>query len=67
MNEMAVCENIENGLSCIGIVGLGYVGYPLAIEFSKYFNVFGFDIDKQKIEDLQNSYNDEENEGGARI
>ena len=37
----------------IGIIGLGYVGLPLAIEFSKIFPVIGFDIDKARIEELQ--------------
>ena len=31
----------------IGIIGLGYVGLPLAIEFSKKFKTFGFDISKR--------------------
>jgi UDP-N-acetyl-D-glucosamine/UDP-N-acetyl-D-galactosamine dehydrogenase len=34
------------------VVGLGYVGLPLAIEMSKYFNVTGFDINKKRIETL---------------
>lgn len=34
----------------IAVVGLGYVGLPLAIEFSKKFNVIGFDINSNKIE-----------------
>lgn len=33
----------------IAIVGLGYVGLPLAVAFSKHFNVFGFDTNKDKI------------------
>ena len=33
----------------IGIVGLGYVGLPLAVNLSKYFNVFGFDISKERL------------------
>jgi len=37
----------------IAIIGLGYVGLPLAIEFSKKFEVIGFDIDKLKISDLK--------------
>ena len=38
----------------IGIIGLGYVGLPLAIEFSKKFNVVGFDINDVRIQDLKN-------------
>lgn len=36
----------------IGIIGLGYVGLPLAVEFSKYFDVIGFDIDAKRVSDL---------------
>ena len=38
----------------IGIIGLGYVGLPLAVEFSKYHTVTGFDISTKRIEDLKN-------------
>ena len=33
----------------VTIIGLGYVGLPLAIAFSKKFNVIGFDINEQRI------------------
>src|SRR5476651_1104816 len=36
----------------ICIVGLGYVGLPLAIEFAKKFSVIGFDINKTRIDEL---------------
>ena len=38
----------------IAIIGLGYVGLPLALEFSKKYQVVGFDINKQRIEQLKN-------------
>ncbi|TEU26825.1 Vi polysaccharide biosynthesis UDP-N-acetylglucosamine C-6 dehydrogenase TviB [Alkanindiges illinoisensis] len=38
----------------IGIIGLGYVGLPLAVEFGKKFDVVGFDINQARINDLQN-------------
>lgn len=38
----------------IGIIGLGYVGLPLAIEFGKKYNVIGFDINRKRVEDLNN-------------
>ncbi|MEQ8304032.1 MAG: nucleotide sugar dehydrogenase [Cyclobacteriaceae bacterium] len=38
----------------IGIIGLGYVGLPLAVEFGKVMNVIGFDIDKGRIDELTN-------------
>lgn len=37
----------------IAIIGMGYVGLPLAVEFSKKFNVLGFDISNQRISDLK--------------
>ena len=37
----------------IAIIGLGYVGLPLAIEFGKKYRVIGFDINKARIEELQ--------------
>ena len=37
----------------IGIVGLGYVGLPLALAFSEKFDVVGFDIKKDRIAELQ--------------
>ena len=38
----------------ITIVGLGYVGLPLALEFSKKFQVIGFDINLDRIDELRN-------------
>jgi UDP-N-acetyl-D-galactosamine dehydrogenase len=38
---------------CIGVIGLGYVGLPLAVEFSKHYPVIGFDINKRRTEELQ--------------
>jgi len=40
----------------IGIIGLGYVGLPLALEFSKEFPVIGFDISVNRITDLQSGH-----------
>lgn len=38
----------------IAVIGLGYVGLPLAVEFSKKYDVVGFDIDAVRIGDLEN-------------
>ena len=37
----------------LGIVGMGYVGLPLAIEFGKIRDVIGFDIDEERISSLK--------------
>ena len=36
----------------IAVIGLGYVGLPLAIEFGKKFKVLGFDINQSRIDEL---------------
>ena len=38
----------------LAIIGLGYVGLPLAVEFSKKYPVVGFDINKKRIDELSN-------------
>lgn len=45
----------------IAIIGLGYVGLPLAVEFAKQYNVVGFDINKRRIDELKKG-NDNTNE-----
>lgn len=40
----------------VAIIGLGYVGLPLAIEFSKKIKIIGFDINKQRINELNKNY-----------
>jgi UDP-N-acetyl-D-galactosamine dehydrogenase len=37
----------------LGIVGMGYVGLPLAVEFSKKYQTVGFDINQKRIKELQ--------------
>jgi UDP-N-acetyl-D-galactosamine dehydrogenase len=37
----------------IGVVGLGYVGLPLAVEFGKRFNTVGFDIKSARVDELK--------------
>lgn len=39
--------------SKIAIIGLGYVGLPLAVEFAKKFPVVGFDIDQKRVNELK--------------
>ncbi len=45
---------MENRSFNIAVIGLGYVGLPLAVEFSKYYSVVGFDINKKRVGELQN-------------
>ena len=40
----------------ISIIGLGYVGLPLAVAFAKKYKVIGFDINHNRIKELKNNY-----------
>ena len=40
----------------IAVIGLGYVGLPLAIEFAKKYKVIGFDIDVLRVDELSNVF-----------
>lgn len=40
----------------IGIIGLGYVGLPLAVEFGKVIDVIGFDINQDRISELRGGF-----------
>ena len=51
---MSLYEKIVAGEEKIALVGLGYVGMPIAVAFSKKAKVIGFDVNKSKI-DLYNS------------
>lgn len=66
MNYMSIYNNLISGKEKIAIVGLGYVGMPLAVEFSKHINVIGFDINKERIEEYKNGI-DSTNEVGEAI
>ena len=47
---MSLFEKIVKREEKIALVGLGYVGMPIAVEFSKHVDVIGFDINRAKIE-----------------
>ena len=46
-----------NNNTKIGVIGLGYVGMPLAVAFAEKFEVVGFDIDATKVEKYNNNQN----------
>jgi len=51
--EEKIFTDIKSQKIKIGIIGLGYVGLPLAVEFGKQYDVLGFDINKKRIEELK--------------
>ncbi|RXZ82077.1 nucleotide sugar dehydrogenase [Paenibacillaceae bacterium] len=53
MNYNILKENLQNKTAKVGVVGLGYVGLPLAMEMVKGgFTVYGIDLDQTKVESL---------------
>ena len=38
----------------IGVIGLGYVGTPLALSLGRFFKVVGYDLNKKRILELKN-------------
>lgn len=46
---MRIFDELKTRKTSIAVVGLGYVGMPLAVEFSKYFNVIGYDNNENKV------------------
>lgn len=51
---MSLYEQLKNKQTKISVIGLGYVGLPIALEFGRKFSVIGFDIDAKKIASLKN-------------
>jgi len=49
----SLLQKIENRSIVIGVIGLGYVGLPLAVEFGKKYKVIGFDINTRRVEELK--------------
>ncbi|MCB0624741.1 MAG: nucleotide sugar dehydrogenase, partial [Saprospiraceae bacterium] len=49
-------QELANKKKKIAVVGLGYVGLPLALEFAKHFQVIGFDISQERVEKMRNGF-----------
>lgn len=47
---MSIYEDLKNKKKKLALVGLGYVGMPIAVAFAKKVDVIGFDINQEKIE-----------------
>ncbi|KAI4443531.1 nucleotide sugar dehydrogenase [Schaedlerella arabinosiphila] len=54
------------GKEKLALVGLGYVGMPIAVEFAKHVKVIGFDINKKRVDEYKNGI-DSTNEVGEAI
>lgn len=68
--EKVEFDKIYDGLICgsekLALVGLGYVGMPIAVEFAKHIQVIGYDINEKRVNEYKNGI-DSTNEVGPAI
>ena len=65
--EMITYENLLNKKENLALVGLGYVGLPIAVAFAKKINVIGFDTNELKIEQYKKGVDPTNEVGDAAV
>lgn len=66
MNFDSIYNDLIAGKEKLALVGLGYVGMPIAVEFAKHIKVIGFDINEKRVNEYKNGI-DATNEVGEVI
>lgn len=66
MTFNTIYSDLIAGRAKLALVGLGYVGMPIAVEFSKHIPVIGFDINEKRVNEYKNGI-DSTNEVGEAI
>lgn len=66
MNFNNIYSGLISGTEKLALVGLGYVGMPIAVEFAKHIPVIGFDINEKRVNEYRNGI-DATNEVGEAI
>ena len=66
MEFNTIYKGLISGIEKLAVVGLGYVGMPIAVEFAKHVRVIGFDINEKRINEYRNGV-DSTNEVGDAI
>jgi UDP-N-acetyl-D-galactosamine dehydrogenase len=61
-----IYQGLISGTEKLALVGLGYVGMPIAVEFAKHIRVIGFDINEKRVNEYKNGI-DATNEIGPAI
>lgn len=61
-----IYQGLISGKEKLALVGLGYVGMPIAVEFAKHVKVIGFDINEKRVNEYKNGI-DSTNEVGPAI
>ena len=52
--NFSIYQGLISGKEKLALVGLGYVGLPLAVEFAKHVGVIGFDINEKRVNEYRN-------------
>src|ERR1700748_1756590 len=55
MPQARIYEDLIEKKAKLAVIGLGYVGLPIALEFAKKISVIGFDINSRRIEMMRNA------------
>lgn len=66
MEFNTIYQGLISGTEKLALVGLGYVGMPIAVEFAKHIKVIGFDINEKRVNEYKNGI-DSTNEVGEAI
>jgi len=66
MEFNTIYKGLISGEEKLALVGLGYVGMPIAVEFAKHIKVIGFDINEKRVNEYKNGI-DSTNEVGEAI
>ena len=66
MEFNGIYQGLISGKEKLALVGLGYVGMPIAVEFAKHVQVIGFDINEKRVNEYRNGI-DATNEVGEAI
>ena len=64
---MSMYNDLCNGKAKLSLVGLGYVGMPIAVEFAKHVKVVGYDLNKAKIEQYKQGVDPTNEVGDAAV
>ena len=54
MEFNTIYQGLISGNEKLALVGLGYVGMPIAVEFAKHVKVIGFDINEKRVNEYKN-------------
>lgn len=64
---MSIYAGIKTGKGKVAVIGLGYVGMPLALEFGKIANTIGFDLNKKRVDSLKKGRDSNEEIAASEI